>query len=307
MSTPTEAEPAFDVLSHQISDHSHQFELALPADKVDALLNARLAALAPRASLPGFRPGKAPRTALARRHGRTLRADVLQALALRCANALCQTHGLQPIARPQVREITSATEDRVRVLLQVETLPTLQLVELPTLQLERPVVADSEQDPELQALSDLVLRTRLFDALDEQHRFPVALTAIKAEARRLQAGYRAEVGESPDQATRRLLERIARRRLRLGVLLTEFGRRLQIQVGQDELRALISEQAGRDPALGQALEDYYLSQPAALAQLRAPLFEQRVVSALLEQCQVTTVPVPEATLRALAQPEQPDP
>lgn len=305
MSAVAELPPPFELLEHRSVERIHRFLLAVPAQAVDAIIEARLSELAPRARLPGFRPGKIPMHALRRQYGSELRAAAIQSAGLSCAARLFRELGLHPVATPGMSEETDPNSGNGEVLLrlEVETLPTIDTADLAEIRLLRPVVAGREAESELTALTELVLRTRLLDALDEQYRFPISQTAAKEETRGLLAGYRIEVGEEPDAETRRILEDIARRRIRLGMLLSEFGRRLHIDVPQEELRALVQEQAAENPDVAQALEAYYLSQPAALAQLRAPVFEQRVIAAILERCRIETVTVNERRLREMAQPD----
>lgn len=81
---------------------------------------------------------------------------------------------------------------------------------------------------------------------------------------------------------------IAARRVRLGLLLSEVGRRQEIQVTQEELSNAVMEEARRYPGQEQQVFDYYLKSPEALNALRAPVYEDKVVDYVLELARVTT-------------------
>ena len=80
---------------------------------------------------------------------------------------------------------------------------------------------------------------------------------------------------------------IAERRVRLGLLLSEVGRMNNIQVTDEEVTNAIRKQAGRFPGQERFVFEYYQKNPEALAQVRAPLFEDKVVDFILEMATVT--------------------
>ena len=80
---------------------------------------------------------------------------------------------------------------------------------------------------------------------------------------------------------------IAERRVRLGLVLGEIGEKNNIKVTDEQLTQAIVAQARMVPGQEQRLWEYYRNNPAALAALRAPLFEDKVVDFLLELVEVT--------------------
>jgi trigger factor len=76
---------------------------------------------------------------------------------------------------------------------------------------------------------------------------------------------------------------IAERRVRLGLVIGEIGEKSNIQVNQDELRRALIEQARRYPGQERHVYEYYEKNPAALVELRAPLFEDKVVDYVADQ------------------------
>src|SRR5262249_53219083 len=80
---------------------------------------------------------------------------------------------------------------------------------------------------------------------------------------------------------------IAERRVRLGLVLAEIGERNNIKVTDEELNRAIVEQARRMPGKEQEIWDYYRKNPEAVAGLRAPIFEDKVIDFILELAKVT--------------------
>jgi trigger factor len=79
---------------------------------------------------------------------------------------------------------------------------------------------------------------------------------------------------------------IAERRVRLGLLLSEVGRRHNIQVSQDELNRAVVKEAQRYPGQEREVFDFFQKNPRAVDHLRAPLFEDKVIDFILELAKV---------------------
>ena len=71
--------------------------------------------------------------------------------------------------------------------------------------------------------------------------------------------------------------------MRLGLLLGEIGDKQKLQVNQEELKRGLIEQARRYPGQERFVYEYYEKNPAALAELRAPIFEEKVIDYIIEQ------------------------
>jgi trigger factor len=89
---------------------------------------------------------------------------------------------------------------------------------------------------------------------------------------------------------------IAERRVRLGLVMAEIGEKNNISVTEDELSRAIMEQARQYPGQEQRVWDLYRQNPQAVAGLRAPIFEEKVVDFLLELADVTEKKVPREEL-----------
>jgi len=106
-----------------------------------------------------------------------------------------------------------------------------------------------------------------------------------------------DADKSEDQLKKEYRE-IAERRVKLGLLLSEVGRQHNIEVSNDEIGRAIMAEASRYAGNERKVIEYYQRTPEALAQIRAPLYEEKVVDYILEQAKVSerTVPLAEVTL-----------
>jgi len=90
-----------------------------------------------------------------------------------------------------------------------------------------------------------------------------------------------------EEAARDEYRTIADRRVRLGLVLSEIGEKNKISVTDDEVSRAVIERARQAPGREKEVWDYYRKNATALAQLRAPIFEDKVVDFILELATVT--------------------
>ncbi|MGH6840766.1 MAG: trigger factor, partial [Methylocella sp.] len=81
--------------------------------------------------------------------------------------------------------------------------------------------------------------------------------------------------------------KIAERRVRLGLLLAEVGARADIKVSDEEVSQAVAQRARAFPGQEKTVWDYYRKNAAALAEIRAPLFEEKVVDLIISQVKLT--------------------
>jgi len=136
----------------------------------------------------------------------------------------------------------------------------------------------------------------LLDQLDETHRFdaPPSLVdeefnlmwnSIKAEMESMNKTFEDE--KTTEDEAKGEYRKIADRRVRLGLVLSEIGEKNKINVTEDEVGRAVIERARQMPGREKEVWDYYRSNPQALASLRAPIFEDKVVDFILELATVT--------------------
>jgi trigger factor len=156
------------------------------------------------------------------------------------------------------------------------------------------------------------LKRQLLDRLAEAHQFTVPQGMVDLEFDAIWKNVDEErkqgplsdpalAGKSEDELKAEF-RRIAERRVRLGLLLSEVGRLNNIQVSQEEVNRALVEQARRFPGQERQVIEYYRNNSDALAQLRAPLFEDKVIDFITEMASVTDKP---ATIEELMkEPEE---
>ncbi len=145
--------------------------------------------------------------------------------------------------------------------------------------------------------SRAIVKRRLMDALDEKVDFGLPPSLVDAEAR--QIAHQLWHEENPDhpghdhapiEPTDEHL-RLATRRVRLGLLLAELGNKNEITVSDQELQQAVFAQARQYPGQEREFFEFVQKNPQALQQVRAPLFEEKVVDFILELATVTEQPM----------------
>ncbi len=146
------------------------------------------------------------------------------------------------------------------------------------------------------ALSRQKLKRQLLDRLDEMHKFALPPTLAEDEFKNvwtavendLKAQGRTFADEgTTEQKAREEYRGIAERRVRLGLVLAEIGEKNKIAVTEDEITRAIVERVRQLPGREQEVWEYYRKNPAAVAAVRAPIFEEKVVDFLIELATVT--------------------
>ena len=136
----------------------------------------------------------------------------------------------------------------------------------------------------------------LLDRLDETHRFEAPPSLVEEEFRLMWNSIKAEMESSgktfadentTEQAAEEEYRKIADRRVRLGLVLSEIGEKNKITVTDDEVSRAVIDRARQMPGREKEVWDYYRNNPNALAQLRAPIYEDKVVEFILELANVT--------------------
>ncbi len=114
----------------------------------------------------------------------------------------------------------------------------------------------------------------------------------------------AGAGEGEDEEKAKAeFRRIAERRVRLGLLLAEVGRNNNITVSQEELNQALAREARRHPGYERQVIDYYRKNPDAANNLRAPIFEEKIVDFIVELAKPDERTVTPQELMTGAEPE----
>ena len=156
------------------------------------------------------------------------------------------------------------------------------------------------------------VKRQILDQLDESHRFELPERLVEQEFDTIwrqivgelsNTGRSFEDEETTEEKARAEYRRIAERRVRLGLVMSDIGLRAKVEVTDEELQRAMAAQLRQVPGQEQALIEYYRRNPEAVASLRAPIFEEKVVDYLLELVNVTDKPVSAADLIREAEEE----
>ena len=140
------------------------------------------------------------------------------------------------------------------------------------------------------------VKRALLDRLDDSHKFEAPPSLIEEEFNLMWNSIKAEMESSgktfadentTEEAAKEEYKKIADRRVRLGLVLSEIGEKNKITVTDDEVSRAVIERARSMPGREKEVWDYYRNNANALAQLRAPIYEDKVVDFILELANVT--------------------
>lgn len=157
---------------------------------------------------------------------------------------------------------------------------------------------------EYQGASRAILKRGLLDQLDKRFSFELPPTLVEAEAQ--QIAHQLWHEEHPEEhghnhgeiETSDEHRKLAERRVRLGLLLAEIGQKAGVTVTDQEMTQAVMQQARNFPGQERAFFEYIQNTPHAAQQLRAPLFEDKVVDHIISGAKVTDKTVTKEELEA---------
>ena len=171
----------------------------------------------------------------------------------------------------------------------------------------------AQLDQESAGLTRTQMKRQLLDKLAADHDFAVPPSMVEAEFEQIWQQLEAEVAKEDDpEAARQEIEadkedyrRIAERRVRLGLLLSEIGQANGVEVSSQEMNMLLQQAAQQyRPEDRERFVDYVRQDAMAQAQLRAPLYEDKVVDFLFDKAEVTEREVTREELEAAIEAEE---
>lgn len=140
------------------------------------------------------------------------------------------------------------------------------------------------------------VKRQLLDQLDEQHQFDLPEGMVEQEFNNIwnqitqdleQAGKSFEDEDTTEEKAREDYMKLAKRRVRLGLVLAEIGEDAKIEVTESEMQTALMQQVQQYPGQEQQIYDFFRNNPDAVGGLRAPIFEEKVVDHILENAEVT--------------------
>lgn len=153
-----------------------------------------------------------------------------------------------------------------------------------------------QAEGELDAQSRMKLKRAILDELDKKHTFELPPKMVEAEFGNIwtqveQEKAAGQLDEDDAKKSDKKLKadymKIAERRVRLGLVLAEIGAKAEIQISNEELQQAIVAEARRYPGQEQQVIEFYQKNPEAVAQMRAPIFEEKSVTFIIEAAKVT--------------------
>ncbi|MEL6311118.1 MAG: trigger factor [Pseudomonadota bacterium] len=162
-------------------------------------------------------------------------------------------------------------------------------------------------ESEYAQISRMKLKRELLDRLDEAHTFDLPPTLLEREFEGMWEEMNKQLersgktledeGKTEDEAKAEY-QKLAERRVRLGLVIGQIGDKADVEVSQDELRRALMEQTRRFPGQEKFVYEYYEKTPGAITELRAPIYEDKVVDHILEKAKVSEKKVPAEELTA---------
>ena len=163
----------------------------------------------------------------------------------------------------------------------------------------------TQYEGQLEMQTRMKLKRAILDELDKKHKFELPPNMVEAEFSNIWTQVQSEkeagqLDEDDAKKTEKQLEKdyrkIAERRVRLGLVLAEMGQKQEIQITNEEIQQAMIAEARQYPGQEQQVIEFYQKNPQALAQLRAPIYEEKVVDLIIEKAKVTDKKVDKDTL-----------
>ena len=171
----------------------------------------------------------------------------------------------------------------------------------------------TQMEAALASMSRQHMKRQILDALDEGHKFDVPAQLVDAEFNTIwqrvvheveSHGRSFEAEGTTEEAAREQYRKIAERRVRLGLVVAEIGNQNDVNVTEEEHQQALIAEVRRFPGQEQQVYDYYRKNPQALAGLRAPVFENKVVDFVAAKGDITDKKMTRAELAKLIQADE---
>jgi trigger factor len=139
------------------------------------------------------------------------------------------------------------------------------------------------------------LKRSLLDSLDKAHKFELPVSLVDREFESVwqqvtteleKASRSFEDEDTTEDKARKEYRTLAERRVRLGLVLSEIGDKNTIKIADEEVSQALMERVQQSPGQEREVYEYYQKSPEALAELRVPIFENKVVDYILELASV---------------------
>ena len=163
----------------------------------------------------------------------------------------------------------------------------------------------TQYEGQLEMQTRMKLKRAILDELDKKHKFELPPNMVEMEFTNIWNQVQAEkeagqLDEDDAKKSEKQLEKdyrkISERRVRLGLVLAEMGQKHEIQISNEEIQQAMIAEARQYPGQEQQVIEFYQKNPQAIAQLRAPIYEEKVVDLIIDKAKVTDKKVDKKTL-----------
>jgi len=140
------------------------------------------------------------------------------------------------------------------------------------------------------------IKRQILDQLDEKTKMDLPQKMVSQEFDNIWGQFEQEMERSKssfededttEEKAREEYQALAERRVRVGLVLADLGEKAEIEVTEDELQAAVFQQVQQYPGQEQQVMQYFRDHPDAVAGLRAPLYEDKVIDFILGKADVT--------------------
>ena len=161
-------------------------------------------------------------------------------------------------------------------------------------------------------MSTMKLKRDVLDALDKEYAFELPEKLVEAEFNGIWNALSGEMTRSgksfADEGTteedaRKEYRAIAERRVRLGLVLGRMGEKQGVVVSEQELQNALMNRMRQFPGQEKMVIDYYRQNPQAMMELRGPIFEQKVVDAIVASAKLDEKTVSKEELQKMVEDE----
>ena len=151
------------------------------------------------------------------------------------------------------------------------------------------------------------VKRQILDQLDEMYKFDTPAGLVDAEFDNIwrqintdleQSGKTFADEDTTEEEAREEYRKLAERRVRLGLVLSEIGEKAGVEVTEEEMQRALFQQLQQFPGQQKEILDFFRNTPGASASLRAPIFEEKVIDQLLSEISVTDKTVTKEELLA---------
>ena len=139
---------------------------------------------------------------------------------------------------------------------------------------------------------DTITKKEILDQLDKFHDIQIPENLIQQETELLNHGMKKEEIEK----NKKLNKKTAKKRIKIGLILNEFGEQNNLKVNEEEIKSEIQKQIQMMPNQDKQITEYYQQNPSAVASLRGGIYEDKIISLIKEKARSTkkTISIKEA-------------